>query len=178
MVQRIIRWHHGQIDVESMPGKGTVFNIYLPADDGEQSSEHEFISTTEIQTYHHKSDMQSWRILLVEDQQDVMHIHKLFLSKMGHHVHTAENGKAALSMFMQQPFDMVLTDYMMPKMDGIALTKAIRQQNSELPVTVATAFSEDEALKQINVPNTYIMNKPLSFRQLSTHVQWLQQSNT
>jgi len=70
-----------------------------------------------------------------------------------------------------------LTDYMMPIMDGIALTKAIRQHDGDIPVTLVTAFTEDDTLNEIRHPNTYIMSKPISYQLLSSHMLALQQSN-
>jgi len=176
MVQHIIRWHGGQIDVESIPDHSTVFNIFLPAFSGRREKNRDASATTALKPDESGIQLQPWNVLLVEDQADVMNIHKLFLTKMGHRVQTADNGQSAFRMIKENngDFDMVLTDYMMPKMDGIALTKAIRQHDSDLPVTLVTAFSEDHSLDEIRHPNTYIMSKPISYKLLSSHMLALQ----
>jgi len=178
MVQRILRWHDGHIDVESIPQQGTTFHLFLPEYIESQADQADTVPTLDVQTHRHDSNMFSWQVLLVEDQPDVMTIHSSFLSKMGHHVHKAENGFIALDILKHQPIDMVFTDYMMPEMDGITLTNAIRQQNNHLPVTLATAFSEDEALRQVASPTTIVMSKPITYKQLQAHIQMLQQQQT
>jgi signal transduction histidine kinase/ActR/RegA family two-component response regulator len=179
MVQRIIRWHGGQIDVESIPGNGTVFNIFLPEFSERRLKKRDTTATTELQAYKTDIQLQPWDVLLVEDQPEVMCVHKVFLTKMGHRVKTASNGQSAFRMIEENrgSFDMVLTDYMMPIMDGIALTKAIRQHDGDIPVTLVTAFTEDDTLNEIRHPNTYIMSKPISYQLLSSHMLALQQSD-
>jgi len=179
MVQRIIRWHHGHIDVDSVPGDGTVFNIFLPEYIEEKHADNHSEKSLNVQT---RSDCEGVRpldILLVEDQPDVMDIHRIFLSRMGHRVQTANNGQSAYNLWKNSSdtFDMVLTDYMMPVMDGIALTKAIRTQDSDLPVTILTAFSEDGILSELKDQNTHIMSKPLSYHQLHAHMSSLQDNS-
>jgi len=179
MVQRIIRWHGGQIDVKSAPGHGAVFNIFLPEFSEHNIDKRDTTATAEFSpTETDNIQIQARDILLVEDQAEVMTIHKLFLTKMGHRVKTANNGQSAFRMFEENTtrFDMILTDYMMPIMDGIALIKAIRQHDSDIPVTLVTAFGEDDILKEIRQPNTYIMSKPLSYSLLNTHMLALQQN--
>ncbi len=180
MVQRIIRWHGGQIDVESIPDRGTVFNIFLPAFSEQRKKPRDAKPTAELMPDDTDIQPEPWDVLLVEDQPDVMNIHKMFLSRMGHRVKTASNGQAAFKMIEENRdgFDMVLTDYMMPIMDGIDLTKAIRQHNGALPVTLVTAFGEDDSLNEIRHPNTYIMSKPLSYSLLNSHILSLQHQNT
>lgn len=191
MVQRIIRWHQGCIDVESVPDRGTVFNIFLPECSGNKQTENDPAEKKQSKKQDGKQtdnapalfvdheSMQPWNILLVDDQPEVLNIYKLFLSKMGHRVQTACNGKFAYAMLQENgtEFDMVLTDYMMPVMDGVALTKAIRRHDVDLPVTILTAFSEDSHLNEVKQPNTYIKSKPLSYHRLYSHVQSLQHSS-
>lgn len=183
MVQRIIRWHNGMINVESRPGQGTVFNIFLPEHADKKQSDENLIPTTEQQSSAINTNVRPWHILLVEDQMEVMAIHKAFLSRMGHQVQTAINGKSAYAMVQESntSFDMILTDYMMPEMDGLELTKAVRKHDLDLPITIVTAFGEDDALNEIRHSNTYFLNKPLSYQQLQLHFVNLQngsQENT
>jgi len=183
MVQRIIRWHDGRIEVESLPEQGAIFRIFLPEFCERRSAQRDSVATTELPKQECPPlPLQQWRVLLVEDQPEVMAIHKTFLTRMGHRVMTAGNGKSAFRMIedhhltqLRSGFDMVLTDYMMPEMDGIALTKAIRRHDPDIPVTLVTAFSEDDAFGEIRHPNTYIISKPVSYHMLCTHVQSLQQ---
>ncbi len=178
MVQRIIRWHDGHIEVESIPEYGTVFHIFLPTFSERRVNKRDAGAVQAPQPDAPETPLQPWDVLLVEDQAEVMYVHKVFLTKMGQRVKTASNGQSAFRMIKENSgsFDMVLTDYMMPLMDGVALTKAIRQHDGDIPITLVTAFTEDDTLNDIRHPNTYILSKPISYQRLCSHMLALQQN--
>ncbi len=176
MVQRIVRWHQGNIDIESTPGTGTSIIICLPAADEKVSPEnHEKHDNTPVPLSN--TNIKSWNILLVEDQPEVMRIHKAFLTTMGHNVVTAEDGQEAFDLYHQadgQGFNMIISDYMMPNLDGIQMAKKIRQLNEDIPITIITAFGEDQALNDLSLINIQTLRKPLSYHHLITHLLKLQ----
>ena len=85
-------------------------------------------------------------ILLVEDQVVTRQMEKSILEAAGYQVVTAENGLDALNKLGQQDFDLVLTDILMPKMDGFTLTKKIRsnKKTKDLPVVVVTSMESEQ----------------------------------
>jgi two-component system chemotaxis sensor kinase CheA len=85
-------------------------------------------------------------ILVVEDQVVTRQIEKSILEAAGYQVVTAENGLDALNRLGQQDFDLVLTDILMPKMDGFTLTRKIRsnEKTKDLPVVVVTSMESEE----------------------------------
>jgi two-component system chemotaxis sensor kinase CheA len=85
-------------------------------------------------------------ILVVEDQVFTRQMEKSILEGAGYRVVTAENGLDALNRLGQQDFDLVLTDILMPKMDGFALTRKIRsnKKTKSLPVVVMTSMESEE----------------------------------
>jgi len=85
-------------------------------------------------------------ILVVEDQVVTRQMEKSILEAAGYHVVTAENGLDALNRLGQQDFDLVLTDILMPKMDGFTLTRKIRsdEKTKGLPVVVVTSVESEE----------------------------------
>ena len=85
-------------------------------------------------------------ILVVEDQVFTRQMEKSILEGAGYRVVTAENGVDALNRLGQQDFDLVLTDILMPKMDGFALTRKIRsnKKTKSLPVVVMTSMESEE----------------------------------
>ena len=85
-------------------------------------------------------------ILVVEDQVFTRQMEKSILEAAGYRVVTAENGLDALNRLGQQDFDLVLTDILMPKMDGFALTRKIRsnKKTKSLPVVVMTSMESEE----------------------------------
>jgi len=176
MVQRIVRWHDGQIDVSSELGKGTEVCICLPAA-GDTDVEAVPANTQALSDDVLLPDMQPWCILLVEDQDDVMKIHQEFLTRMGHTVLTAVDGEQALELFCGQRdrIDMVLTDYMMPKMDGLELAERVHMEYPHVPITIITAYGEDDALKVLSLRRVDVLNKPLSYHTLLQHLIQVQQ---
>jgi len=178
MVQRIVRWHEGEIDVDSTPGKGTSISICLPKAGGKDAGpaplmEYEDNSSVPIPN----PDILPWKILLVEDQAEVLRIHKAFLTSMGLRVIVAGDGKEAFELYRNRTSkgtDMIITDYMMPKMDGMQLAKKIRQVDQNIPITMITAFGEDQALASLTMVNIQMLKKPLSYHTLVKHILQVQ----
>ena len=83
------------------------------------------------------------KVLLVDDSGTMRTIQRRCLKKLGiENIAEAADGCQALDMFEHTEFDLVLTDWNMPNMDGLTLLKEIRQRNSEIPVIMVTSESE------------------------------------
>jgi DNA-binding NtrC family response regulator len=82
------------------------------------------------------------RVLVVDDEDKVLFVMSQALARLGSacQVQTAENGRQALKIAQQAPFDLVVTDLCMPEMDGIALTQALRDQEHRSAVIWMTAY--------------------------------------
>ncbi len=111
-------------------------------------------------------------ILLVEDEEGIVQFLKQGLEEEGYEVSFATDGAAGLALFQSQRFDLVLLDWMLPKMTGVELCKEIRQQNTKLPIIFLTAKDTVqetvEGLK--NGANDYI-KKPFSFDELVERIK-------
>ncbi|MDX8392386.1 MAG: response regulator, partial [Mariprofundaceae bacterium] len=109
---------------------------------------------------------------MVDDEEDVLHVHQAMLEHIGLSVICANNGDAALQILTQQPekIDMVVTDYHMPHMDGLEMTQRIQEMNPELPVLMVTAFREDEHLLDAPATGFRILEKPINSKHLRTHI--------
>lgn len=88
------------------------------------------------------------KILIAEDEKDMLKIIRLYLEKDGHQVYMANNGKQALDMICTENFDLLVTDWMMPIMNGVELCKEIRTLNLPIKIIMLTAKSnvDDEIL--------------------------------
>lgn len=84
------------------------------------------------------------KILVAEDEQDMQKILRLYLEKAGYTVSVASNGQEAFELLCAEPFDLLLVDWMMPKMDGIALCKAIREYVLPVKIIMLTAKRETQ----------------------------------
>jgi len=84
-----------------------------------------------------------YKILVVDDEEPMRKLIASLLSSKGHQCVTASNGLEALGKIMEAKFDALITDIVMPEMDGIALTKELSKQYQNLPVMVMTGYTEE-----------------------------------
>jgi two-component system response regulator AtoC len=88
--------------------------------------------------------MEAHRILVVDDEVKMRRLLEMSLKNMGHEVVQAADGVEAITCFEEAPFDLVMTDLKMPRMDGIQLLRTLRDRGEEVPVIVLTAFGTIE----------------------------------
>lgn len=89
------------------------------------------------------------RILIVDDEERMRHLLSIMLSRKGYHVDQAGDGVEALEMIGAVPFDMIITDIKMPRMDGVELLKRIMAMDIPLPVVFITAFATVESAVEV-----------------------------
>jgi PAS domain S-box-containing protein len=177
MVQRIIKRNHGCIDVQStsdgqsMGKQETIFTIHLPPyiADPKQQHTQEHDNTRNKKTNTPSLPLKhSKHALIVDDVADILNIHQAMLKHMNITSETAENGKIALEMFEQEDshFDLIITDYKMPIMDGLTLIQHIRQHDHALPIVMISAFAEDHQLQQVIDHHVTLLNKPINMEKL------------
>ncbi|MDQ6996055.1 MAG: ATP-binding protein, partial [Mariprofundus sp.] len=168
MVQRIIKRRHGSIEVESDPGKETRFTVHLPPYiSSEIPSGREEPVTAEPVAHREPQravEPHQCRVLLVDDVPDILKIHQAMLTRMDHTSVIAENGKQALTIFMndEKHFDLIITDFRMPVMDGLELVENIRKLDARIPILMVTAFGEDRQLQRVASYHVTLVNKPVS----------------
>ena len=104
------------------------------------------------------------RILLAEDEPSVRVSLRMALKRDGHSVTEAENGREALERFAQEPFDLVITDYSMPEMQGDELAVKIRHVAPRQRIIMITAHAE--GFTGSENPVDAILSKPFSFEML------------
>lgn len=100
------------------------------------------------------------RILVVDDDRDIVAALEIYLTTSGYQVEKAYNGREALNVLRDRAVDLVLMDVMMPQMDGIAATERIRE-TSNVPILFLTAKSEDvDLIRGLNVGADDYITKP------------------
>ena len=112
------------------------------------------------------------RILLVDDEQPIQTLLSFPLQRDGYEVVQASDGAAALARFSEQPFDLVVLDLMLPRMDGLEVCKRLRADGSTVPIIMLTAKSEeiDKVLGLELGADDYI-TKPFSMREFRSRVK-------
>lgn len=134
----IIKQHKGNIEVESEPGMGTTFLIYLPTSvnarmELKEDEERQFLQKG-IET-----------ILIVEDNEQVLNLAQIILAHCGYNVLTASNGKNALSMVdsLHEHIDLLLTDVVMPEINGKELYSLAALKYPELKVLYMSGYNDN-----------------------------------
>lgn len=107
-------------------------------------------------------------ILIADDEPYILELLARFFRSVGHTVQTAANGQAALDAFHRSTFDLVFTDLLMPKMDGLNLAKMLKAVASDLPIVLLTGLNRTIGLPA-NVD--YLLEKPLRLTDLSAFLQ-------
>lgn len=89
-------------------------------------------------------------VMVVEDNPTTRHLIGLYLTRHGYALLEAENGLEALEKLAQGPVDLIITDLNMPQMDGVALTRALKQDQALGTIPVLILTSEDGAQERLN----------------------------
>ncbi len=113
--------------------------------------------------------LQESTVLLVEDEQSVLDKISITLETIGANVLTAVNGIEGLTQYekTKNKIDIIVTDIVMPHMDGIEMISKIRDSNFEIPIIVASAFDDKETLQKIiNLNIDGFINKPINMQKL------------
>lgn len=133
-VAGIVRSHGGFVTVRSEAGLGTTFKVFLPRE-MEDAAEQRFFTPKEI-----PQDSGGITILVVDDDSIVAKTISMVLKNNGHKVLTSFDGNEALTLYREHEseIDLVLTDVMMPGMDGVALTRALKKINPRVKILAST----------------------------------------
>ena len=126
----------GDVRVESGQGKGTRLSLILPCVEVDEPS-------FEAPRERIAADQPPASILVVEDNEHVGAFAEALLSELGHKVTRASSGEEALELARAQRFDVVLSDVVMPGMGGLKLAQMLREEQPQLPVVLATGYSQE-----------------------------------
>jgi signal transduction histidine kinase/CheY-like chemotaxis protein len=136
VIHGIVKNHRGDINVKSIPGKGTIFQVYLPL----------------IENLEHAAELEPTngaakgeeRILLVDDEEQIVAMERQMLENLGYRVTARTDSQEALKVFAEHPhnFDLVITDMTMPYLTGDQLAQKMLDIEPNIPVILCTGFNE------------------------------------
>lgn len=111
-------------------------------------------------------------ILVIDDEPATLKVMEANLRREGYAVSLAADGQAGFSQLVSRPFDVVIADYMMPNLDGIALLEKIRAQGLDVPVIIITAYgSVEHAVKAMQLGAVHYLCKPINYSELMVVVK-------
>ena len=175
-VHGIIRQSDGFLAVDSLVGKGTRIRIYLPRHDGDevmipQGPAPRADATSEPrESGGEAAKMPSGRtVLLVDDEEGVRRLAVRALSKAGWTVLDAGSGDSALALLAERPgstIDAVISDVVMPGMDGGTLVKAVRAMYPSLPAILASGYAEEAIHGDLAAEGITFVPKPYKLKYL------------
>ena len=165
VVKGIIESLSGIIVVDSKPDAGTTFRVFFPVTSGVARERTE--PPPAIISDHAE------RIFLVDDEPQVLSVGRRLLESLGYEVSAHGSAHDALEAFDADPqrWQLVITDFAMPGMNGVELARRIRAKRSDMPVILCTGFGgavDDAAAKSVGIAR--VINKPFQRRELSEAV--------
>jgi two-component system cell cycle sensor histidine kinase/response regulator CckA len=173
-VYGIVKQTGGFIFVDSTIGKGTTFRIYLPRHEVDVEAVAEAAKVKAAKKERHRDLTGAGRVLLVEDEDAVRSFAIEALKRQGYEVLEATTGAEALEVMDEtdQPVDLVISDVIMPEMDGPSMYKVMRQTNPDLKIIFMSGYPDDAFKNSLDPDAKFaFLQKPFSLVQLAAKVK-------
>jgi PAS domain S-box-containing protein len=166
VVHGIVKEHGGDIRVYSEVGKGTSFHVYLPLLEDAKNRKNTAV------TRKHPTGCE--RILLVDDEEPIVHLEQMMLERLGYQVTTRTSSPDALDAFRANPskFDLVISDKGMPNMTGEQLARELILIKPGIPIIICSGFSDEndeQQAKSLGVKG--FLKKPVATGDLAAMVR-------
>ena len=175
-VYGIVRQSDGYIFVDSALGEGTTFSIYLPAYSAAEATAFggEISQIGGVETPEEKDLTGEATVLLVEDEDAVRVFGARALTNKGYRVLEAMDGEQALDVINESDdsIDLIITDVMMPGMDGHTLVRLVQEELPDIKVILMSGYAEDAIPGEIACdPSINFLPKPFSLQDLASRVK-------
>ncbi|MCX8110217.1 MAG: PAS domain S-box protein, partial [Syntrophorhabdaceae bacterium] len=164
-VYGIVKGYKGIINVYSEPGKGTTFNIYLPAS--------QKISVLEARLPEGMDGGQE-TVLLIDDEEVILNVGKDLLEALGYRVYTAKGGQKAVEIYKEKgkDIDLIILDMIMPGKGGEETFEELHSINPDVRVILASGYSMDGAAERVMKKGCRgFIQKPFNLNELSNKIR-------
>ncbi len=166
-VYGIVKQSGGFIFADSDVGRGTRFTVYLPV--------HHVAPGEAIGKAVKVEEARQWSgggtVLLVEDEDMVRAVAERALTRAGYTVTTAGDGDEGLEIVRAGgKFDLIVSDVVMPAMDGPSMVRGIRQLDPQMPVLFMSGYAEEQLRKEIDITDVHFLPKPFTVQQITEKV--------
>jgi CheY-like chemotaxis protein len=115
--------------------------------------------------------METRKILIVDDNDSLRSVVSQMLCWLGYDVSSADSGESGLSVFFKNKFDIVLSDYEMPGMDGVAFARSIKQHYPGIPVVIMTGAGKETVLSRNSTAVDEVIAKPFTMKEIGATIQ-------
>ncbi|MCK5312600.1 MAG: response regulator, partial [Desulfobacteraceae bacterium] len=164
IVHGIVKSNGGEILVKSKLGKGTIFKLYFPVTDKEEQDEEYDKDQIEIAG--------QGKLLFVDDEEIIADSFGEMLDTLGFDVDTCFIPEKALKQVKENVYDVIITDFFMPQMDGLELAREIRKKDKNVKIIICSGNTSSISQEEINSLDLYsIIQKPLEYGELTQQIQ-------
>lgn len=170
VVHGVMRAHDGSVTVRSTPGEGTCFELHFPA--------HEPLAEEPPKPVAEAMPLGNGeRLLLVDDEEPILHLAQIMLTQLGYRVETSEDSPAVVERVRARPHevDLVISDVAMPGLSGLDLAERLAEIRPGLPILLMTGYDAntgetgDAGLRRAGVRAT--LRKPFSAQELAVAIR-------
>ena len=113
----------------------------------------------------------SGKVLVVDDNNDLRIVVSKMLSRLGYEVSSADSGENGLSIFLENKFDIVLSDYEMPGIDGVAFACSVKKSSPCTPVVIMTGAGKETVFSRESTAVDEVISKPFTLAEIDETIQ-------